>query len=198
MNDFFAQPHDKPELSTDLWALYGGTKESDTCQVFGGWTEMLKGIASTLPGVNYVFAAPIAGFLKPKVSAEGPPIIYLSKRLVKSASMYASAFQAVCDVWFTMPTVIGSLDFMTEDTNWVYDSRILASWQGFLDHIGPSAASIIGGKMFPQMVQVPFEDAVIFLSKGEQEGMIEKNPGNGIYTGYVWDDVLGPMPDFTK
>ena len=66
---FASQPKDKPELSSNLWAEYAGTKETDFCQVYGGWDDSLKAVASQLPGVQYYFGKG-AGFIR-SVGSEG-------------------------------------------------------------------------------------------------------------------------------
>jgi len=54
----------KPELMSALGGEYATIKDTDYCQVYGGWSEQLKVTASAMMGVHYAFVPMNGGFTR--------------------------------------------------------------------------------------------------------------------------------------
>jgi hypothetical protein len=196
----------KPELMSALGGEYAGTKDTDYCQVYGGWSEQLKATASAMMGVHYAFVPMNGGFTR--LPSEMPkdiltePIIWVSRRQISDMAMYVKGFKHASQAMFdAAPGLLSTLNFVAEDDpNIIWDLRVMTDWQtGFVDHFSPATAPIIMGEMAPYIASWNFPYAVGFCTKAVQEKLIAANPGNAVYTYYNIDDgsMIGSV-DFAK
>lgn len=210
--DFYVQPIQGTSVTDSLKDAYDPTGEN-TCQVFGGWTDVMVDITKNMHGggvfgqdVHFVFKPTLVGFIKSSASGiEGPPIFFFSRRQVKPGMLaqFAAGFGKACDSWFyDVPGLLAGIDFVaTEDDTTVWDLRAMANYNdGFLTHVTQKIMGILVANMVPYVsVTTPYMDAFAISSGDESEKMIALNPGNGMYTHYKWDvDLIGPMPDMNK
>lgn len=204
---FYGQAKDEA-LSGNLWAQYTGTKETDYCQVYGAWTEELKSIGNSIPGIHYSFQVPNGGFMRPAElmasdAKDGSPIIFVSRREIKPGMMhqYIKGFIDASKVMFLeAPGLKATMSYISDDNpEIIWDLRLMTDFKlGFVDHFNAVVAPVVFGGIGPTIKSFNFPYAVAFASKEDQAKMIAANPGNGVYTFYNFDDgsLLGPQPDF--
>jgi len=209
VDTFFGQAKNKA-LSDALWATYTGTKESDFCKVFGGWTEKLKEVAATIPGVHYSFVKPFGGWLRsPPASGfqfDGPVMFWITKREIKEGHMeaYKKGFKRVADMMYGVaPALLGPLEFQDDqDPKYIWSIRIFTDFfWGTLAHayFSPFIFPSIASMMLPHYGSMIYPVANSFSSKAMIDFTCSVLPQNLVYEQYVYDkDRLGPVPDFKK
>jgi hypothetical protein len=210
---FFSQPRD---LSGPVDATLGGTKATNKCMVYGGWTEEFKEMSMKAPDITMIIEPAAAGFLKADTAVEDDgtgPIILISKRFAAPGKRdaYISAFQGACDRWFDLPGLISGYGFLDPgDETAVQDLRVMANIpDGFYAHMGGEIVQFIFANWVPTWgkltmlpdnagMEVIYEDAFLFGAPGDQATMVAAVPTNSVFTEYVWTEAIGEQPDFRK
>jgi len=207
---WYDAPTDYVSEPAALKKCYAGSAETDHCQVWGGWDEALKAKMSDAD-CHYAFVKPLRGFLKDlSFGAKGfatgsPPMIWISKRLIKPGRMEVCGknfVEGTKRMFWAAPAALGVCEYTCDDNpDAVWSLRVFNDFDtGFKAHF-PVPSFILFRMVFnviPEWVPGKFPFGVSFSTKEYIEMACNANAGNKSYTQYYWDGRIGPMPDFGK
>ena len=118
---------DLPDVPAELTALYTGTAETDTCQIWGAWDDAFKAKMEADSKCRYSWVKEVRGYLKQPTAANtkgfatgSPPMIWISQRKIKPGKIAQCGknFQYGTDMmYYAAPAALGVAEYTADDVD---------------------------------------------------------------------------------